>query len=148
MTYSKQVYSGKFIPRNPEKYKGSINNIIYRSSYELKFMNWCDISDSVLQWGSEEIVIPYISPLDNKIHRYFVDFFVKVNSKNKVRYCLVEVKPFRFTQEPKIPKRKTKRFLNEVKQWGVNLSKWEAAKEFCLDRNWEFMIITEKELGI
>jgi|TARA_S200002703_G_C3642620_1_gene197289 hypothetical protein len=148
MTYSKQVYSGKFIPRNPEKYKGSVNNIIYRSSYELKFMNWCDISDSVLQWGSEEVVIPYISPLDNKIHRYFVDFFVKVNSKNKVRYCLVEVKPFRFTQEPKIPKRKTKRFLNEVKQWGVNLSKWEAAKEFCLDRNWEFMIITEKELGI
>lgn len=148
MTYSKQVYSGKFIPRNPEKYKGSVNNIIYRSSYELKFMNWCDISDSVLQWGSEEVVIPYISPLDNKVHRYFVDFFVKVNSKNKVRYCLVEVKPFRFTQEPKIPKRKTKRFLNEVKQWGVNLSKWEAAKEFCLDRNWEFMIITEKELGI
>tara|TARA_B100001093_G_C26794739_1_gene1000596 strand:+ start:625 stop:1071 length:447 start_codon:yes stop_codon:yes gene_type:complete len=148
MTYSKQVYSGKFIPRNPKKYKGSVNNIIYRSSYELKFMNWCDISDSVLQWGSEEVVIPYISPLDNKIHRYFVDFFVKVNSKNKVRYCLVEVKPFRFTQEPKIPKRKTKRFLNEVKQWGVNLSKWEAAKEFCLDRNWEFMIITEKELGI
>ena len=148
MTYSKQVYSGKFIPRNPEKYKGSVNNIIYRSTYELKFMNWCDISDSVLQWGSEEVVIPYISPLDNKIHRYFVDFFVKVNSKNKVRYCLVEVKPFRFTQEPKIPKRKTKRFLNEVKQWGVNLSKWEAAKEFCLDRNWEFMIITEKELGI
>tara|TARA_X000001382_G_C3033220_1_gene135458 strand:+ start:89 stop:535 length:447 start_codon:yes stop_codon:yes gene_type:complete len=148
MTYSKQVYSGKFIPRNPKKYKGSVNNIIYRSSYELKFMNWCDISDSVLQWGSEEVVIPYISPLDKKIHRYFVDFFVKVNSKNKVRYCLVEVKPFRFTQEPKIPKRKTKRFLNEVKQWGVNLSKWEAAKEFCLDRNWEFMIITEKELGI
>lgn len=148
MTYSKQVYSGKFIPRNPEKYKGSVNNIIYRSSYELKFMNWCDISDSVLQWGSEEVVIPYISPLDNKVHRYFVDFFVKVNSKNKVKYCLVEVKPFRFTQEPKIPKRKTKRFLNEVKQWGVNLSKWEAAKEFCLDRNWEFMIITEKELGI
>jgi len=148
MTYSKQVYSGKFIPRNPKKYKGSVNNIIYRSSYELKFMNWCDISDSVLQWGSEEVVIPYISPLDKKIHRYFVDFFVKINGKTGIRYCLVEVKPFRFTQEPKIPKRKTKRFLNEVKQWGVNLSKWEAAKEFCLDRNWEFMIITEKELGI
>ena len=148
MTYSKQVYSGKFIPRNPKKYKGNVTNIIYRSSYELKFMNWCDISDSVLQWGSEEVVIPYISPLDKKIHRYFVDFFVKVNGKKGIRYCLVEVKPHRFTQEPKVPKRKTKKFLNEVKQWGVNLSKWEAAKEFCLDRNWEFMIITEKELGI
>tara|TARA_R110002167_G_scaffold247369_1_gene452981 strand:- start:257 stop:703 length:447 start_codon:yes stop_codon:yes gene_type:complete len=148
MTYSKKVYSGKFIPRNPKKYKGNVTSIIYRSSYELKFMNWCDISDSVMEWGSEEIVIPYISPLDNRVHRYFVDFYVKVSSKDKIRYCLVEVKPFRFTQEPKIPKRKTKRFLNEVKQWGVNLSKWEAAKEFCLDRNWEFMIITEKELGI
>ena len=148
MTYSKQVYSGKFIPRNTKKYKGNVTGIIYRSSYELKFMNWCDISDSVIEWGSEEIVIPYISPLDNRVHRYFVDFYVKVSSKDKIRYCLVEVKPFRFTQEPKIPKRKTKRFLNEVKQWGVNISKWEAAKEFCLDRNWEFMIITEKELGI
>jgi len=148
MTYAKQVYSGKFVPRNPAKYKGNVSKITYRSSYELKFMNWCDISSSVLEWGSEEIVIPYRSPIDNKVHRYFVDFIVKIQGKDKVRMCLVEVKPKRFTQEPKRPSRKTKRFINEVKQWGVNLAKWEAAKEFCLDRNWEFMIITEKELGI
>jgi hypothetical protein len=148
MTYAKEVYSGKFIPRNPAKYKGNLSNITYRSSYELKFMNWCDLNKSVLEWGSEEIVVPYRSPLDNRIHRYFVDFFVKVQSKDKVRMCLIEVKPHRFTQEPKIPARKTKRFISEVKQWGVNIAKWEAAKEFCLDRNWEFMIITEKELGI
>jgi len=148
MTYTKQLYQGKFKPRNPAKYKGDISNIIYRSSYELKFMNWCDLNDSVQEWGSEEIVIPYRSPLDNRYHRYFVDFYVKVVNNNDAEMYLVEVKPHRFTQEPKIPKRRTKRFIQEVKQWGVNLAKWEAAEEFCKDRNWKFKIITEKELNL
>jgi hypothetical protein len=149
MTYRKEIYSGKFVPRHPAKYKGNISNIVYRSGYELKFMNWCDLNDSVIEWGSEEIVIPYRSPLDNRVHRYFVDFFIKVRSKDSGhKMYLIEVKPHRFTQEPKIPKRKTQRFINEVKQWGVNLAKWEAAKEFCDDRQWEFKIITERELGL
>lgn len=148
MTYTKQLYQGKFKPRNPAKYKGDISNIIYRSSYELKFMNWCDLNDSVQEWGSEEIVIPYRSPLDNRYHRYFVDFYVKVVNNNGAEMYLVEVKPHRFTQEPKIPKRRTKRFIQEVKQWGVNLAKWEAAEEFCKDRKWKFKIITEKELNL
>jgi|TARA_R110000744_G_scaffold45248_1_gene100517 hypothetical protein len=107
-------------------------------------MNWCDKNDDVLAWGSEEIVIPYRSPLDNRVHRYYPDFVLKIRDTT----YLIEVKPFRFTQEPKIPKRRTKRFITEVKQWGVNLAKWESAKEFCIDRGWEFKIITEKELGI
>lgn len=149
MMYTKNLYQGRFVPKNPAKYKGDITNIIYRSSYELKFMNWCDLNSSILEWGSEEIVIPYRSPLDNKLHRYFVDFHVKIrDSNNNKKMYLVEVKPHRFTQEPKIPKRRTKRFINEVKQWGVNLAKWEAATEFCKDRNWEFKLITEKELGL
>lgn len=148
MPYRKDLYQGKFSPRNPAKYRGDITNIVYRSGYELKFMNWCDLNSDVIEWGSEEIYIPYRSPLDNKVHRYFVDFFVKIQSKESVRICLIEVKPFRFTQEPKIPKRRTKRFIQEVKQWGVNLAKWEAAKDFCENRKWEFMIITEKDLGI
>jgi hypothetical protein len=145
MTYTKQLYQGKFVPKNPAKYKGIITNIVYRSSYELKFMNWCDMNKDIIEWGSEEIVIPYRSPLDNKVHRYFVDFHIKT-SKGKM--YLIEVKPLRFTQEPKIPKRKTKRFIQEVKQWGVNLAKWKAAKEFCDNRKWEFKLITEKELGL
>ena len=111
-------------------------------------MNWCDLNDSVQEWGSEEIVIPYRSPIDNRYHRYFVDFYVKVVNDNVTEMYLVEVKPYRFTQEPKIPKRRTKRFIQEVKQWGVNLAKWEAAEEFCKDRNWKFKIITEKELNL
>jgi len=150
MTYSKEIYSGKFPPRSPKKYLGDRRNIIYRSSYELKFMNWCDLNSDVVQWGSEEVVIPYRSPVDGRMHRYFVDFIVKVRDKNtgKITTRLVEVKPYRYTQEPKIPKRKTKRFLQEVAQWGVNRAKWEAAEEFCLDRGWKFMIVTEKELGL
>lgn len=144
MPYSKELHQGRFIPRNPQKYRGNLSRIIYRSSYELKFMNWCDMNDDVSEWGSEEIAIPYRSPLDNKIHRYFPDFYMKVKDK---RY-LIEIKPERFTKEPKIPKRKTKRFISEVKQWGVNLAKWEAANEVCLDNGWEFKILTEKELGI
>ena len=107
-------------------------------------MNWCDLNSDVTQWSSEEVVIPYRSPLDNKLHRYFVDFYVKIQDK----VYLIEVKPDRFTREPAIPKRKTKRFLNEVAQYAVNQAKWKAAREVCADRNWEFKIITEKELGI
>ena len=137
------------MPKNPSKYKGDLSNISYRSGYELKFMNWCDLNSDVLEWGSEEVVIPYRSPLDNRVHRYFVDFLVKVKqTDNTCKMILVEVKPYRFTQEPKIPKRRTKRFINEVKQWGVNLAKWESATEFCIDRGWEFKLITEKELRL
>jgi hypothetical protein len=144
MPYTKDLHQGKFIPRNPLKYKGNLNEIVYRSSYELKFMNWCDLNEDVAEWGSEIIAIPYRSPLDRKVHRYFPDFYMKVKDKK----YLIEIKPYRFTQEPKQPKRRTKRFISEVMQYGVNLAKWESASEFCLDRNWEFKIITEKELGL
>lgn len=144
MTYTKELHQGKFIPKNPNKYRGDISNIVYRSGYEVKFMNWCDLNSDVTQWSSEEVVIPYRSPMDNKLHRYFVDFYVKIQDK----VYLIEVKPDRFTKEPAVPKRRTKRFLNEVAQYAVNQAKWKAAREVCADRNWEFKIITEKELGI
>lgn len=144
MPYTKQLHQGRFNPRNPQKYRGNLSLIIYRSSYELKFMNWCDLNEDIVEWGSEVIAIPYRSPLDNKIHRYFPDFYIKIKNKK----YLIEIKPEIFTREPKIPKRKTKRFISEVKQWGVNLAKWEAAKEACLNNGWEFKIITERELGI
>jgi hypothetical protein len=144
MTYNKELHQGKFIPKNPNKYSGNVKNIVYRSGYEVKFMNWCDMNDDVSEWSSEEVVIPYRSPLDKRIHRYYIDFCIKIRN----RTYLIEVKPERFTREPSIPKRKTKRFLNEVAQYAVNQAKWKSAREFCADRNWEFKIITEKELGI
>jgi hypothetical protein len=148
MTYTK-TYKGKFKTKNPAKYKGDITNIVYRSLWELRFMKWCDLNPSVLEWGSETIIVPYISPLDRKVHRYFVDFYIKVKNKNgEIQKYLVEIKPERFTKPPPIPAKKTKRFVDEVFQYGVNEAKWKAAFEFCKDRNMTFMILTEKDLGL
>ncbi len=137
-------YQGKYRPSFPNKYKGNPNNIIYRSSWEYKFMKWCDINHTVQEWGSEEIVIPYTSPVDGRMHRYFPDFYVKIQN----RKYLVEVKPYNQTKEPKTQKRNTKKYINEVVTYAVNQAKWNAAKEFCKDQNWEFMLITEKELKV
>lgn len=147
MPYTKDTYKGKFVPTHPQKYRGDLQQIIYRSSYELKFMKWCDLNQNVLEWGSEEVVIPYISPKDLQSHRYFVDFFIKIRTKDgQIKKYLIEVKPYRFTQEPVPPKRKTKNFLNEVIQWSINTAKWKAARTFASNMGWEFLLITEKDL--
>jgi hypothetical protein len=149
MSYSKETLKGLYRIQNPIKYIGNPNNIVYRSSWELKFMKWCDNNAAILEWGSEELAIPYVSPLDNRVHRYFVDFYIKVKEKDgSIKKYLVEIKPAKFTKEPNIPAKKSKKFLNEVMQWGVNQAKWKFANEFCLDRGWNFIILTEKELGI
>lgn len=140
---------GRYIPRNIRKYRGDYKNIIYRSSWELKFMKYCDLNDSILEWGSEEVVIPYRSPLDNRIHRYFVDFYIKVEDVNgNIKRYLIEVKPKRQTTPPPKPKRQTKKYIYEVTEYAKNQAKWKAASEFCEDRQWNFMIITEDELKI
>lgn len=148
MLYTK-TYKGKFKPKNPAKYKGDISNIVYRSLWELRFMKWCDQNSSVQEWGSEIVIVPYISPIDRKVHRYFVDFYIKIKTKTGVtEKYLIEIKPERFTKPPQIPAKKTKKFIDEVFQYGVNEAKWKAAFEFCADRNMKFMILTEKDLGI
>jgi hypothetical protein len=148
MLYTK-TYKGKFRTKNPSKYKGDVGNIVYRSLWELRFMKWCDQNISVQEWGSETVIVPYVSPLDKKVHRYFVDFYIKIKDKNGViQKYLVEIKPERFTKPPSIPERKTKKFIDEVFQYGVNEAKWKAAFEFCQDRNMKFMVLTEKDLGL
>ena len=143
------TYKGRYNPKNKHKYAGDPSNIIYRSSWERMCMVYFDNNPNVLQWGSEELVIPYRSPVDNRLHRYFPDFVIKVNTKSgKQQTILIEVKPFNQTRPPKSRSRKTKKYLNEVMTYGINTSKWEAAKDFCKDRGWQFQIITEKELGI
>lgn len=145
----KNTYKGKYRVLNPLKYKGEISNVVYRSLWELRFMKWCDGNASILEWGSETVVIPYVSPVDRKVHRYFVDFFIKVLDKSgKTQKYLIEIKPEKFTKPPPIPKRKTKQFIDEVFQYGVNEAKWKAAFEYCEDRKMKFMVLTEKDLGI
>ncbi|AJK27442.1 head completion protein [Cyanophage P-TIM40] len=143
------AYSGRYRPSQPKKYKGDPTNIIYRSLWERKFMVWCDKNENVLQWGSEEIVIPYVSPVDRRVHRYFPDFYVKARTRNNViKKYIVEVKPEKQCMVPKRPKRQTKKYITEVKTYGINQAKWKAATEYCLDRNMEFMILTEKHLKV
>lgn len=143
------AYSGRFSPKNPSKYRGDPTNIIFRSLWELKVMKYLDENSNILEWCSEEIAIPYISPIDNRRHRYFPDFIVRAKTPDgSIKTMMLEVKPKHQTQEPKIQKKKTKKYLTEVMTWGVNQAKWKYAREYCLDKGWEFKIITETELGI
>ena len=141
-------HKGRYVPNKPQKYRGDYNNIVYRSSWERRFMLYCDRSDAIIEWGSEEIIIPYRSPLDGRMHRYFPDFYIKVKQADgSIKKMLIEVKPKAQCGPPPIPKRKTKRFLNEVRTWGVNKAKWDAAIEWCNDRGIEFKILTEDHVG-
>lgn len=112
-------------------------------------MKWCDTNPSVLEWGSETVIIPYRSPVDSKVHRYFVDFYIKVQSRDgAITKYLVEIKPEKYTKPPEPPKKKTKRFIEEVFMYGTNQAKWKAANEFCLDKGMKFLVLTEHDLGI
>ena len=142
-------YKGKFKPINYQKYKGDPTNIIYRSLWELKFMRWCDGNDSILEWKSEEFWIPYVSPLDGRVHRYFPDFYIKVKDKiGGIKKYVVEVKPLNQVNGPKPQKTKSKKYITEVTEYAKNQAKWEAAREYCKDRMMEFKVITEKDLNI
>ena len=139
---------GKFRPKNPQKYKGDPNNIIYRSTWEIKVMGYLDENPNVLWWASEELSIPYISPVDKRKHRYFPDFIAKMRKADgTVMTYVIEVKPEKQTQPP-TQKRKTKTFLQEAITYEINKAKWYAAEEFCKDHGWQFQILTERHLGI
>ena len=134
-------------PSYPKKYKGDPNNIICRSTWERKFCRYCDLNENIISWASEEFFIPYVSPLDNKVHRYFPDYLIKVREQNgETKTYLIEVKPKKQTKPPVKKSRATKSFIYETKTYAVNQAKWKAAKEWCDDRKIEFKIITEDEL--
>jgi len=145
------AYQGSFRPRNPNKYLGDPTNVIYRSHWELKLMSYLDKHPHVIKWCSEEIVIPYKSPIDGRWHRYFPDFYVEqINKDKRKEKILIEVKPKYQTIPPAVQKGKkpTKRYINEVKTWGVNQAKWAAAEEYCRDNGFIWQIMHEDHLGI
>jgi hypothetical protein len=142
-------YKGKYQPSFPKKYKGDPTNIIYRSLWERKFMVYCDLNEKVLEWGSEEMFVWYRSPIDSKPHRYFPDFYIKVQeSSGQIKKYLIEIKPKKQTTPPPKQQRQTKKYLYEAYEYAKNQAKWEAAKEWCADRGYEFKVLTETELGI
>jgi hypothetical protein len=146
---NKKPYKGKFNPADPSKYVGNPRNIIYRSLWERQCMVYFDRNENVLEWSSEELVIPYLSPLDGKVHRYYPDFLVKIKKGQMTETRIIEIKPSKFLVAPvKNPARKTKSYLYEVREWGRNNAKWDAAQNFCDERGWIFDVWTEKTLGM
>lgn len=142
-------YQGKFKPKNPQKYRGNPTNIVYRSGWELKFMAFLDSHDSVIEWASEELAIPYWCGVRRSRHRYFPDFWVRKRNKDGlIETMLVEIKPEKQTKPPNRNMKNKPRLVFEEAVYRVNKSKWAAAKEYCENRGWKFMILTEKELGI
>jgi len=141
-------YKGKFKIKNPNKYLGNPTNIIYRSLMERRFMEWCDSNDKCYKWSSEEVVIPYISPIDNKKHRYFPDFLIQTLKG----WFLIEIKPHIQSRPPKklvvenLNLKKKRRYIKSVQTWLVNEAKWKAAQKVCEKKGWSFQILTEKQL--
>lgn len=141
-------YKGMFHPQNPKKYRGDANKIIYRSSWEVRVMKWLDDNPNVIWWASEELPIPYKSPIDQKIHRYFPDFIVRLKQRGgKEKTLILEIKPESQTKKP-VRKRKTARFIQEAATYAINQEKWRAADLFCKEHGWQFRVLTEKDLGI
>lgn len=132
---------------NPEKYKGR-RPITMRSSWEIKFALFLDRNKNVIEWNSEDVIIQYYNPFDKKIHRYFVDFYVKIiDSNNEIKEYLIEIKPKKKVNID-MNRRISKKMMNE---YIINQMKWESAKKLCEDlkrqgRNIEFKILTEEEL--
>ena len=144
-----RTHKGKFKPRYPQKYKGDPSEIIYRSGWELKYMMQLDHDKNVLSWSSEETIVPYLSPIDNKVHRYFPDFIVtRKDKEGNTQTFMIEIKPKKQTQPPTKKHKITPKYINEVHTWGINTAKWTYAEQFCKDRKWIFQILTETELGI
>ena len=142
------AYKGRYKIKNPDKYLGNPTNVIFRSLWERNTFRWCENNPKVRAWSSEEIVVPYKCKVDNKLHRYFVDLYVEMNNGQTI---LVEIKPKKETLPPKQPKRKTKKFLNEVITFSKNQDKWEAADQYARHKGWKFRVWTEetlKNLGI
>ena len=144
-----KTLQGKFRPKNPDKYKGNVGDILYRSSWELEFMKWCDKTPAVILWQSEEKRIRYYDPVKKRNRIYYPDFLVKyINKDGRVLTEMVEVKPIRQVKGPNPnPKKKTKSWMNQVNTYITNQCKWKAAEEYCQEQGWEFRLLTEQNIS-
>lgn len=151
---NKNYFQGYYTPLNPDKYIGDTNNIIYRSSYEYKFCVYCDKNPRIVKWISEPMAIQYYNPMDKKMHKYYVDFFIKIlNSESIEENVLIEVKPSSQLVQPVYEKKymkakSLKNYNKSCEMYIQNMAKWKAAKEWAEQKNMKFMIITEKNLGL
>jgi uncharacterized protein YprB with RNaseH-like and TPR domain len=137
------TYRGKYTLKNPEKYIGDPDNVVYRSLWERNTFRWCEKNPSVKKWSSESIIIPYYDAASNKNRRYFMDLWIQTTNG---QVMMVEVKPHNQTRPPVKKGRKTKNYMNEASTYTTNQCKWAAAEKYAKERGWAFVKWTEKEL--
>jgi hypothetical protein len=144
---NKNYIQGIFHPKNPNKYKGTLP-VIYRSSLELLSFRYLDNSQNVITWGSESVVVPYQSPKDGRLHRYFVDLVAEIKMKDSsTRKVLIEVKPEKQTKPPTITNRKKQStILYEKYNYAINCAKWDAARKYAEKKGYLFLIFNENHL--
>jgi len=146
MKNSDNFSKGFYRPKNPHKYIGDITQIVYRSSWELRFNEILDSNPNVIHWTSEQVVVPYIKPTDGRVHKYYVDYFVEyIDRNNEVQRDLIEIKPLKQVLQPK-HKRMTKTAMYENHVHKINSAKWQAAKAYAEKRGWKFRIMTERSI--
>ena len=144
----KQFRQGVYKPVNPHKYDGATFPR-YLSSWELKFFKWCDRNPNVVKWSSENVCIPYISPVDGKMHRYYVDNVVHIKDGDSIIKYLIEIKPHKQTQPPKSHgNKKRTTVVYEQATWSINQAKWAAAKTWADKNKYIFQIVTEKDFNL
>lgn len=148
-TKKRRYLHGRFIPDNPSKYVGNVNNIIFRSSWELTTFEFCDDNANVLRWSSEEIAIPYVKPVFvqpfYKVTKYYPDLYVEyLSSKGAIIKEMIEIKPLKQTKSSR--SRKTKNRIIENATFMVNQAKWKAAEEWCIQRRIRFKLMTERDI--
>jgi hypothetical protein len=140
-----------FSPINKSKYVGDVTKIVIRSQLEMRFAMWCDRTPAIKQWASEELVVPYKSPIDNKIHRYFVDFWmVTQNERGEHEKWWVEIKPKVETMPPAMPKKMTEKGRRNLQEatmtYYVNQAKWQSATSYAQKHAARFIVITDEDL--
>lgn len=142
-------HHGRFFPKQLHKYAGNPNNIVFRSAWERTFMEYCDRHKDILSWASEELAINYYFPGDGKWHKYYPDFLLQVRTAvGPIQVWMVEVKPFKYTTPPKPPPtgKPKRRHLREMVEYHKNQAKWTAARSYCTNKDWRFVVLTEKDL--
>ena len=133
--------TGFYKLKNPHKYLGIKPTIRYKSMWERNIMNWCDFEKNIVRWSYEQIIIPYKSPIDRKIHKYYPDFYIERSTEDGIKKYILEVKPHYQVLDPT---NKPKTTIHEMKTYIVNEAKWEATLKYCKKKDLEFKIITEQ----
>jgi hypothetical protein len=165
-----RTLQGYYKVQNTKKYIGDPALVIYRSSWELSFCRWADVSPSIIRWSSEPIRIPYydrVSKLEeckrngldpnnpkNWIIKYYnTDFWVEINKgEGDIQKMFIEIKPSSKLKKPippgeNAPLKDQRRFNTQAKEYLINEAKFESMKARAEKNDAKFYVFTEETLS-